>query len=181
MESEVDSLGLAPTSSSTVALALGDALAVSAMRAKGFSESDFASVHPGGKLGKRLSSASDFQKVIEPEMCLTGSDDFHKTLEAVTAKNFGIAIVLRSDGTLDGVVTDGDVRRILSLKGPDALATQVKEFMTTNPKVISEDFLAVDAVDFMNTHSITNVLVVNENHEPTGLVRMHDLLSEKVV
>lgn len=181
VEGEADGLGLAPTSSSTLALAIGDALAVSAMKARGFTESDFASVHPGGKLGKRLAYVSDFMHPISPNTTLNGDSDFHLALKAVTEQNFGIAAVLDAKGRLIGAVTDGDIRRFLMVHKSRALDKLTHEFMSSSPTFSQKTVLAVDAVDIMNSRAITNLFIVDEHQKPVGLLRMHDLLAAKIV
>lgn len=178
---EADSLGLAPTSSSTVALALGDALAVSLMRAKGFSEKDFAMFHPGGKLGKRLSHVSDYMRKLDKIEFLSTSSTLHEALEAVTKQNFGIAPVVNDRDELIGAVTDGDIRRVLLKSQADALKLSAETFMSTNPKTTSGSILAIDAVDLMNNASITSLFVVDDRKVPVGVLRMHDLLAAKVI
>jgi arabinose-5-phosphate isomerase len=181
VEGEADSLGLAPTSSSTLALALGDALAVALMRAKGFSEKDFAKYHPGGKLGKQLSLVEDYMRKVHLDECLTIKANFHDALEAVTKNNYGISAVIDDENKLIGAVTDGDIRRLLLTKEDKALKSSVAEFMAQSPKTVKPDFLAVDAVDVMNEKAITSLFVLNDLGSPVGILRMHDLLAEKVI
>ena len=178
---EADSLGLAPTSSSTLALALGDALAVALMRSKGFTEKDFATFHPGGKLGRRLSHVSDYMRVPSEGSFLGVDSNFHDALEAVTKDNFGIAAVVNAQHELVGAVTDGDIRRLLLTKDLGSLNVKVNEFMSSEPKTLVKSVLAVDAVDIMNKHSITSIFVVDSAKRPEGILRMHDLLAAKVV
>lgn len=178
---EADSLGLAPTSSSTLALALGDALAVALMRSKGFTEKDFATVHPGGKLGRRLSHVSDYMRIPSKASYLGVESNFHDALEAVTKDNFGIAAVVNAEHKLVGAVTDGDIRRLLLSQDLGSLKVKVGEFMSSEPKTVTKAILAVDAVDIMNKYSITSIFVVDAADKPVGILRMHDLLAAKVV
>lgn len=180
---EADPLNLAPTSSSTLAMALGDTLAVTLMRLKGFNEKDFANLHPGGSLGRRLSlvknhmhSGSSFPRVA-PE---TG---FHDVLQAVTRYTFGIVAVAQDDGRLLGAISDGDLRRVLLKIQGQALTQNAAELMTTNPKTISENALAIDALRIMNEKQITQLFVVDSGdpERPVGIVRLHDLLAAKIV
>ena len=172
-------LQLAPTSSTTVGMALGDAIAVALMKARGFQEQDFAQYHPGGSLGRRLSLVSDhMQKDI---LTLFADDNFDQILEVITARNLGIAAVVNRDGSLVGAITDGDLRRaIIKLKDQVFKATAA-DLMSNKPKTISAGGLAVNAVKDMEDHSISSLFVVDENGKPDGLVRMYDLLAAKIV
>lgn len=172
-------LNLAPTCSSTVALALGDALAVSVMRHRGFKDSDFANFHPGGSLGKRLTSVSDFMVPAGLLAFLGINDTFHKVLEAITKGNFGIAIVTNQQNLL-GVITDGDLRRSLLKHGGEALKKVAGDLMSPAPKTISSQSLAIDAVGVMEG-KYTSLVVCGPGHRVEGLIRMHDLLSAKIL
>ena len=172
-------LNLAPTCSSTVALALGDALAVSVMRHRGFKDTDFANFHPGGSLGKRLTTVSDLMVPTNLLAFLSVEDSFHKVLEAVTKGNFGIAIVSNQQKLL-GVITDGDLRRSLLKHGGDALHRLAGDLMSPAPKTISSKSLAIDAVGVMEG-KYTHLVVCDPSHRVEGLIRMHDLLAAKIL
>jgi arabinose-5-phosphate isomerase len=176
-------LNLAPTSSALVAMALGDALGVALMEARGFTANDFANLHPAGSLGRRLSRVRDHMHPRENIPVVTPGDDFHHVLEAVTKGNFGIAAVISVDGHLLGSVSDGDVRRHLLKSGARALAAKVSDFMKSAPRVVKPDMLAIDAVTMMESNQITSLFVVEPGLESrlAGLVRMHDLLAAKIV
>ena len=192
IEREACPMNLAPTSSSTVALALGDALAVSVMRARGFVAKDFAGIHPGGSLGRRLSLVKDHMHTGENLPQVSPEATFHDVLEAVTRKNYGIAAVLAADGSMLGAISDGDLRRILLKVGSGALSMQAREFMNTKPKVIAGDRPAVDAILKMEESRITSLFVFDQGAEESspaaekstfiiGIIRMHDLLAAKIV
>jgi arabinose-5-phosphate isomerase len=183
---EADVLNLAPTSSSTLAMALGDTLAVTLMRLKGFNEQDFASLHPGGSLGRRLSLVKNHMHSGERFPRISPAAGFHEVLQAVTRFTFGIVAVVGDDGRLLGAISDGDVRRaLLKLQG-GALTQSARELMTTDPKTISENALAIDALRIMNEKQITQLFVVESAESPrlgrpVGIVRLHDLLAAKIV
>ena len=182
-EREADSLNLAPTSSSTLSMAAGDAIAVTLMRARGFSEHDFAALHPGGSLGRRLSLVKDHMKSKESLPLVTENVDFHKVLEIVTARNFGIAGVVNLSGELIGAVSDGDLRRALLKSGAAALSAHAGQLMSKAPKTVTNDTLAIDALTLMNEKQITQLFVVasKDTKTPTGIVRLHDLLAAKIL
>jgi arabinose-5-phosphate isomerase len=182
VEREADPLGLAPTCSSTVALALGDALAVSLMRARGFTTGDFAALHPGGSLGRRLSLVRDHMHTGERLPKVAESTDFHEILAAVTRQNFGIVAVTSGDKLL-GAISDGDLRRALLKSGGGALAMKAKDLMSREPKTTFDTTLAIDALTFMSNRQITQLFVVTRE-APTqlvGIVRLHDLLAAKIL
>jgi arabinose-5-phosphate isomerase len=182
-EREADSLNLAPTSSSTLSMAAGDAIAVTLMRARGFSEIDFAALHPGGSLGRRLSLVKDHMKPKESLPLVAEDADFHKVLEIVTARNFGIAGVVSAKGELIGAVSDGDLRRALLQSGAEALRARASQMMSKTPKTVTSDSLALDALTLMNDKQITQLFVVasKETKIPTGIVRLHDLLAARIL
>jgi arabinose-5-phosphate isomerase len=182
-EREADSLNLAPTSSSTLSMAMGDAVAVTLMRARNFSESDFAALHPGGSLGRKLSLVKDHMKPKDLLPLVAPGDDFHKVLEIVTARNFGIAGVVGTDGRLVGAVSDGDLRRALLKMDADALKATAANLMSANPKAVSRDTLAIDALTLMNEKQITQLFVVDTKvtNVPVGIVRLHDLLAARIM
>jgi len=170
-------LGLAPTASTTAALAMGDALAVVLLEEKGFNEVDFAVRHPGGTLGRRLLLR------VEDLMCrgeqLPLVQDVTSVKEAlfeITSKRLGVTGVVDAEGRLIGVITDGDLRRGLHSRG-DILALQAKDIMTSNPKTIPADTLATEAVAVMERFAITSLFVLEGgNLRPRGIVHLHDLI-----
>lgn len=165
-------MGLAPTTSTTVMLALGDALAVAMLERKGFSPDDFHLLHPGGKLGRRLLKVADIMHAGE-ELPVIGSDAaMADALIAMTAKGFGCIGVLDGGLGLAGIITDGDLRRHMS---PDLPGRPVAEVMTTNPTTIRPDALASEALRIMNARSITNLFVV-DGGRPVGVLHVHDCL-----
>lgn len=179
VEREADPHNLAPTSSSTVAMAIGDALAVTVMRARGFSEADFAVLHPGGSLGRRLSTVADH---VVAEFSKVGPDaDFHRVLEGITRFNHGITAVVDDQGRLLGAVSDGDLRRACLRADENLLQLTAHQMMTPTPKTIASNVLAVDALNAMK--NITQLFVTDAASPGSllGLVRLHDLLAAKIV
>ena len=179
---EADGLNLAPTASSTLALAIGDALAVSLMHSKNFTEEHFARLHPGGSLGRRLAAVRDYMHSIETIESIRREDEFHAVIEAVTSNNFGVTAVIDDDTRLLGCVTDGDLRRALLERGASVLETKAQDFMTKAPKIIFADELVMEAISSMESHSITSLFVLDrENGQLQGLIRLHDLLAAKII
>lgn len=180
VDKEACPLNLAPTSSTTLALALGDALAVGLMRARGFAESDFAMYHPAGSLGRRLSQVEDYMK--KDILTLRPSDGFHRILEVITAHNYGIAAVLDDQQRLVGAITDGDLRRALIRSEATVFELTAEQLMNTKPKYITAQSLALDAIQYMESHHITTLFVVEPDCLTLhGILRMYDLLEAKVI
>lgn len=174
-------LGLAPTTSTTVTLVMGDALAISLLQARGFSEEDFALSHPGGALGRRLLLRID-------EFCHQGDElplvsDRATVMEAlieVTEKKMGMTCVVDSHGVLAGIYTDGDIRRTLTRKF-DINTTPLTEVMTKNCKTIAKGTLAAEALAIMQNFRITSLVIVDEQNRPSAVIHLHDLLRAGVV
>jgi arabinose-5-phosphate isomerase len=183
VDQEADPLNLAPTCSSTLTMAMGDALAVALMSARRFTPVDFASLHPGGSLGRRLSLVRDLMHAGDSLPKVAAEADFHHVLEAVTVDNFGIAAVVSKDGDLMGAISDGDLRRALLSVGAKTLSCHAMDLMSQSPKVIVETALAIDAVKQMNDQKISRLFVVSEkDHKKVlGLVRLQDLLAAKIL
>jgi arabinose-5-phosphate isomerase len=170
---------LAPTSSTTAQLAMGDALAVCLMEARGFGSEDFAKFHPGGALGKKLYlRVGDLSKLNErPAVRL--QDNLKAVILEMTKKRLGLTAVLNEEGGLAGVITDGDLRRMLE-KGVDVQQTSAADIMTAQPKTISPEALAVDALDRMRKNNITQ-LIVAEADRYEGVIHLHDLIREGLI
>ena len=168
---------LAPTSSTTAQLVMGDALALILMRCRGFSTSDFAKFHPGGALGKQLYlRVKDlYVKNERPEVGL--NDSLTQVIIEMTGKRLG-ATVVTENGQLLGIITDGDLRRML-LKYPDIEQVKAVQIMTSNPKTIDEEALVVDALHKMRENSITQLPVVHEG-KYLGIIHLHDILKEGI-
>ena len=170
---------LAPTSSTTAQLAMGDALAVCLMEVKGFSSADFAKFHPGGSLGKKLYlRVSDLSKMNE-RPSVNQNSSLKDVIVEITRKRLGLTAVLNDEGLLTGVITDGDLRRMLE-KGNDINHTTAKDIMGIHPKTIEGDALAVDALDRMRKNNITQLIVIEDNHY-AGVIHLHDLIREGII
>ena len=182
ISSEACPLGLAPTTSTTVALVLGDALAIALLEARGFTADDFARSHPAGSLGRRLllhigdvmHKGSDVPKVA-PDASITSA------LVEMTHKHLGMTAVVDADQRLLGVFTDGDLRRALDDEDVNLRGATVAELMTHGPKTISADKLAAEAAQLMEKHQIHALLVVDDEQRVVGALNIHDLLRARVV
>jgi arabinose-5-phosphate isomerase len=172
---------LAPTASTTAALALGDALAVAVLYARGFTAEDFARTHPGGALGRRLLiHVRDVMHRNEALPVVQVDTPFKEALLEMTRKKLGMTAVLDGSANLVGVFTDGDLRRCLD-RDLDMATTRIESVMTRSPKTISEDALAAEAARFMEERQINGLLAVDESGRLTGAFNMHDLLRAGVV
>jgi arabinose-5-phosphate isomerase len=167
--------GLAPTTSTTMSLALGDALAVALLERKGFTASDFKLFHPGGKLGRQLMKVAELMHPAAGGLPLVPPDTpMAEALVVMTAKSFGcLGIVERTDGRLLGIVTDGDLRRHMAA---DLLQTAAGTVMTVSPKTIPPGMMAAEALRLMNAMAVTSFFVVDDDGRPQGLLHIHDLL-----
>ncbi len=176
VDKEADALNLAPTASTTVALAIGDALAVSLMHARGFTEKDFARFHPGGQLGKNLLlKVEDVMHELHEVALVAENNSFRELIIAMTKFNLGAACVIDKENNLIGLVTDGDVRRSL-IDDADFSNMFVNNIMTKNPISISPRASLKEAVEMMeNRTSQLSVLPVVENGKCLGLIRIHDI------
>jgi arabinose-5-phosphate isomerase len=172
-------LSLAPTSSTTAALALGDALAVVLMERRGFRERDFARIHPGGTLGKRLLRVADLMHRGDQVPLVNERARLRQAIAEMTAKRLGCTGVVDRDGRLVGIVTDGDLRR--ALERGATVASPVRSVMTPTPKVVGPAVPGSEAVALMERHSITQLFVVDGDRRPKGVIHLHDLLRAGVV
>lgn len=178
VESEACPLGLAPTASTTVALALGDALAVVLLQERGFGVEDFALRHPGGSLGRRLLLRVDDVMHAGADLPLVGTQrPMSEVLLEISARRLGVAGVVDDDGCLVGVITDGDLRRALE-RGANILSSRAGDLMHPGPKRIENTALAASALRLMEEHSITSLFVVGveDGQRAVGIVHLHDLL-----
>lgn len=170
---EACSLGLAPTTSTTMMLALGDAIAVALLERKGFSVEDFQTLHPGGQLGRQLLRVADIMHEGDSVPLVKRGASMADTILIITAKSFGCAGVTDEVGRLIGIVTDGDLRRHM---GTALLAERVETVMTPTPKTIRPQALAAEALGQMNAQAITSLFVVDDAWHPLGILHIHDCL-----
>jgi len=169
--------GLAPTTSTTMQLALGDCLAMALLEARGFTAHDFKVFHPGGSLGANLKYVSDVMNKGDRLPLLQLGETMGNALMMMTEKSLGCVGVIDAKGQLAGVITDGDLRRHM---GPDLLKSSVDDIMTRKPKTISPGMLASAALELLNSSRITALFVV-EKSKPVGVIHIHDLLRLGVV
>ncbi|MDY0151544.1 MAG: KpsF/GutQ family sugar-phosphate isomerase [Candidatus Cloacimonas sp.] len=180
--SEFEPLGLVPTSSTTVALAVGDALAIALLRHKNFQLQDFARFHPGGTIGKKLLlRVADLMHSGETLPIVMDTASMSEAIIEMTSKKLGCTAVIDVANKLSGMITDGDLRRQLHTKGNELLSFSAGACMTTNPKHLHPDELAVYALNLMESYKITMLPVVNDLNEPVGMLHMHDLIKAGVI
>lgn len=179
IEKEACPIGLVPTASTTLSLAVGDALAITLMKKRGFGVEDFRYNHPGGNIGKKLLKVKHCMH--SPEKLPVVKDDLvmKDVIKIIDKKKLGVAIVINSSGKIAGILTDGDLRRAF-LKGDDFNKTLAKDCMTKNPVTIQMDKIAVEALNLMEEKKITS-LIVAENGELKGLVHLHDLWRTEMI
>ena len=181
VDKEACPLGLAPTASTTAALALGDALAVALLDAKGFGEEDFARSHPGGSLGRRL--LTHVRDIMHSDKGIPAVNQNATLAEAVleiSRKGLGMTAIVDDERQVVGIYTDGDLRRTLE-KNVDFTATVISSVMSRNPRSILPDALAAEAVQIMEQYNISQVLVIDSDNKLVGALNMHDLLRAKVI
>lgn len=181
VEKEACPLGKAPTASTTATLAMGDAIAICLLKQRGFSTEDFLLYHPSGALGKGvLYVVKDLMLKDKTLLPVAHEDDtFLETVDLISKKKLGCALIVNSENKLTGLLTDGDIRRVL-LRYPDVSVLSTKTVMTKNPKTISGDDMATKALAYMEKFSITSLAVCDENNEPVGIIHIHDLLKAGV-
>ncbi len=179
VEKEACPNNLAPTTSTTAQLVMGDALAVCLLDLRGFTSKDFAKYHPGGALGKRLylrvsDLISNNQK---PQVTI--DDVVTKVIVEISEKRLGVTAVTSSEGKIEGIITDGDIRRMLN-KTTKIDSLTANDIMSKNPKTINQTAMAVDALETLENNSITQILVTDDNKKYVGVVHLHDLLKEGI-
>jgi len=167
---------LAPTASTTATLVMGDALAIALLHKRGFTREEFAMFHPGGNLGKRLLLRVEEMMVLGQNVPVVREDvPLSEAIVEMTSKRLGATCVVNAEGCLQGIVTDGDLRRLLQ-RTKDISHVKAIDAMTKNPKAIRKDLLAATALEEMESFSITQLIVVDENHRPVGMIHLHDLV-----
>lgn len=181
VKEEACTLNLAPTASTTVAMALGDALAVSLLGRRGFKPDDFAELHPAGRLGKKLlrvehlMHGGDSLPRVKPETLMPAV--FHE----MSAKKLGMTTVTNADGTLAGILTDGDLRRLMEKNGGATLSMKAADCMVRSPQTLSPKVLASEALNLMEKRRITSVVVVNDSKRVVGVIHLHDLWTLELI
>jgi arabinose-5-phosphate isomerase len=177
---EACSLGLAPTASTTTMLALGDALAVALSERRGFRAEDFADLHPGGKLGKRLARVAQLMHSGDAIPRVHPQTPMAEVIYEMSRKGLGVTAVVRGEH-LVGIISDGDLRRLLETRGKDTLELTAEQCMTQNPRTIAAEAFAAQALDLMEQKKITSLMVVDSGGQLQGVVHLHDLWGVELV
>ena len=180
VSAEACPMNLAPTASTTAMLALGDALALSVMAAKGFKPDDFANLHPGGKLGKKLMRVEQLMTAADEIPLVTLATAMRDVIYEMSRKGLGMTSVVETDGRLAGIITDGDLRRHM-MGAANLLTRSAADIMTRNPITIRRDTLAAEALNILERHKITSLVVVDEAKTVQGVVHLHDLWRTEMV
>jgi len=175
VKEEACSLNLAPTASTTATMAMGDALAVTLLDLRGFSPGDFAALHPGGRLGKKLLRAENLMHAGEAMPRVAATTKMPDVIYEISKKGLGMTTVVDAEGRLAGILTDGDLRRMMQQRGAATLELAVGDCMTRNPQTIAPGELAGAALRMMEERKITSLVVVDAGRRPLGVVHLHDL------
>ena len=179
VEEEASPYNLAPTSSTTAQMVMGDAISVCLMELRGFNSEDFAKFHPGGTLGKKLYLRVAELSINNEKPSVNAESLLKEVIIEITKKRLGVTVVLDDNENIIGIVTDGDLRRMLE-KDLYHAGVKAKDIMTSNPKTIDSQSLAVNALDIMRNKNITQ-LVVTENNKYAGIIHLHDLIKEGII
>jgi arabinose-5-phosphate isomerase len=180
VEKEACPIGLVPSASSTLALAVGDALSIALMEKRGFSEEDFRYFHPGGQIGKRLLKVKHLMHKGRQMPVADVGARMKSVIRTINEKKFGVAIVVRDRDRVAGIITDGDLRRLF-LKGTNFAATKASACMTVDPLCIGEDKMAVEALKIMEDRAVTSLIVVDDKNRLRGLLHLHDLWRTEMI
>ena len=178
---EACSLNLAPTASTTVAMALGDALAVALLEKRDFRHDDFAALHPAGSLGKRLLRVEKLMHAGDKLPRVAPDTPMAEVFHEMSAKKLGMTTVVNADGTLAGILTDGDLRRLMEKHGGAVVAMKLSDCMTGSPQTIAPDMLVSEALTLMEKRRITSIIVVDPQRRVLGVVHLHDLWGLQLV
>jgi arabinose-5-phosphate isomerase len=181
VRSEACPLGLAPTASTTAALAMGDALAMALLERRGFTVDDFAVLHPGGRLGKKLTRVEDLMHEGDEIPRVSKDTRMRDVLFEMTRKRLGLTTVVEADGTLLGVISDGDLRRQMERHGYELLDRMAEECMTRAPVLVGRRELATKALDLLESRRITSLMVVDEKGRIEGVLHLHDLWNTEMI
>ena len=182
VKEEACTLNLAPTASTTVAMALGDALAVSLLERRGFKPDDFAELHPAGRLGKKLLRVEHLMHCGDSLPCVAPETLMPAVFHEMSAKKLGMTTVTTADGKLAGILTDGDLRRLMEKHGGAALSMKVVDCMARSPQTVSPKVLASEALNLMEKKKITSVVVVDpDSQKVVGVVHLHDLWTLELI
>lgn len=180
IEKEACPIGLVPSTSTTLTLAIGDAISIALMNEKGFSEENYRFYHPGGSIGKKLLKVKHLMHSGNELPVVNEDIILREVIHTIDKKRFGVAIVVDKTKKIKGIITDGDLRRYF-LKGIDFTQTRADQYMTKNPLTIGEDHLAVEALKIMEEHLITSLIVRDDNNKLKGLLHLHDLWRTEMI
>ncbi len=181
IKQEACPIGLVPTASTTLTLAMGDALAIALMESKGFSADDFLFFHPGGSIGKKLLKVKHLMHTDEKKLPIGFEETpMRQVIEIINEKKFGLIIIIDRQFKVKGIITDGDLRRAL-LKNTNFLENKASDWMTKTPKTITPDSLAVEALKKMEENAITALVVASQDNKLLGLVHLHDLWRTEMI
>jgi arabinose-5-phosphate isomerase len=175
VEREAEPGGLVPTASSTAALALGDALAIAVMKKKGFTEQDFAFVHPKGEAGKKLLKIKNLMHKGQEIPSVRRNTSMKRVLSEMSGKKMGMTCVVDSRDRLIGIITDGDLRRMLQKYGDELILKKAEDCMTPSPITVNKEDLATAALHIMEENKITSLIIKNDRGEIEGIIHLHDL------
>jgi arabinose-5-phosphate isomerase len=175
VEKEAEPSGVIPTASSTAAMAIGDALAIALMKKKGFSEQDFSFFHPRGQAGRKLVRIKTLMHKGQQIPSVSPGASIQMVLNEMSQKQFGMTCVIDEEGTLIGIITDGDLRRKLEQFGHTLLDKSAEDCMTANPLVIDKEALATEALNMMEEKKVTSLVVKNKSNQVEGIIHLHDL------
>jgi arabinose-5-phosphate isomerase len=181
VKEEACTLNLAPTASTAVAMAVGDALAVSLLERRGFKPDDFAALHPAGRLGKKLLRVEHLMHSGDAVPRVSPATPMPATFHEMSAKKLGMTTVTAADGKLLGILTDGDLRRLMEKHGGDTLSMTAGDCMVRTPQTISPNLLASEALNLMERKKITSVVVVDGSQKVLGVVHLHDLWTLELI
>jgi len=181
VKEEACTLNLAPTASTTVAMAVGDALAISLLERRGFRQDDFAALHPAGRLGKKLLRVEHLMHSGDALPRVSPETPMPATFHEMSAKKLGMTTVVSADGTLAGILTDGDLRRLMEKHGGATLAMTAGNCMVRNPQTLGPRMLASEALNLMEKKKITSVVVVDDARRVLGVVHLHDLWTLELI
>ena len=181
VKEEACTLNLAPTASTTVAMALGDALAIALLERRGFEADDFAALHPAGRLGKKLLRVEHLMHKDDAVPRVSPETSMPATFHEMSAKKLGMTTVTTADGKLAGILTDGDLRRLMEKHGGTTLEMTAGDCMIRTPQTISPSLLASEALNLMEKKKITSVVVVDQERKVLGVVHLHDLWTLELI
>ena len=180
IEKEACPIGFVPTTSTTLTLAIGDAISIALMEKKGFNEDDFRNIHPGGSIGKKLLKVKHLMHTGQEIPIVTEDLKMDAVIKTIDTKHFGVALVIDDNKRLSGIITDGDLRRLM-LKRVNFSETTARDHMSENPMHIEENQLAVEALKILEDHRITSLVVIDKHQNLKGLLHLHDLWRTEMI